>query len=199
MQKNKFIYFILLTVLSFNTVMICMNTFWAIDNRNSLNFVQVELQELKRRVEMEIKLRQEIFPEIKKSTSLLNDSNPELDPLTALSYAIKIWQVSDEIVPHDLLTALIVVESGARHNAISPQGALGLTQIMPASAAYRLQELKNPYKNIEMGAEILRQNIKQYGLIGGLQVYNGGSVTQQNTGATLRYAQKVLKTAEIHF
>jgi len=198
MQKNKFLYGLILAVLSFNTIMICVNTFRLIDDRNTLKVVQVEIQELKRRVEMEIKLRQEIFPEIKKSTALLSDSNPELAPLTALSYALKIWQVSDEVVPHNLLTALIVVESGARHNAISPQGAMGLMQIMPGESPYGLRELKNPYKNIEVGAEILRQNIRQYGLIGGLQVYYSGALNQ-NRGASLRYAKKVLETAENHF
>jgi len=198
LQKNKFIYGLILAVLGFNTMMICVNTFRSIDDRNTLNVVQVEIQELKRRVEMEIKLRQEIFPEIKKSTALLSNYNPELDPLTALSYALKIWQCSDEVVPHDLLTALIVVESGARHNAISPQGAMGLMQIMPGDSTYGPRELKNPYKNIEVGSEILRQNIKQYGLIGGLQVYYSGAFNP-NKGSSLRYAKKVLDTAGHHF
>jgi hypothetical protein len=198
MQKNKLLYGFILGALSINTVMICLLTFWSIDDRTTLKVVQVEVQELKRRVEMEIKLRQEILPEIKKSTALLSRHNPDLDALTALAYAIKIWQCSDEVVPHDLLTSLIVVESGARYNAISPKGALGLTQIMPTCWPFPHGELINPYKNIELGADILRQNIKQHGLIGGLRVYNAGTLNQ-NTDAALKYAKKVLETASKSF
>lgn len=198
MQKNKLLYGILVAVLSFNTFMMCVNTFRSIGDRDTLNIMQSEIKELKRLIDIEIKLRQEIFPEIKKSASLLNDYNQELDQHTALSYALKIWQCSDEFVPHDLLTALIVVESGARHNAVSPMGALGLTQIMPQFWPYDEQELQNPYRNIELGAEILRQHIKQNGIVGGLRAYNGGAYYKHIDG-TMVYARKVLETAGSYF
>lgn len=198
MKNTRFLYSVVLTILGLNTVMACLTTFWSIDNRNTLNVVQVEIQELKRRVEMEIKLRQEILPEIKKSTALLSMYNPSLEPMTALSYAIKIRQCSDDVTPPDLLTALIVVESSARHNAISPKGAMGLMQIMPFFASNGLQELEDPYKNIELGAEILKNYIRQYGLIGGLRAYNSGPYNQ-HTEASLKYAKKVLATAVQHF
>ncbi len=199
MQKNTWLDTFIFTAISINTVMICMLTFWAIDERQTLSIVQVEIQELKHRIEMEIKLRQEILPQIKKSTDLLSRYNPDLDPLTALAYAVKIWQCSDEVVPHDLLTALIVVESGADHTAVSPNGALGLTQIMPGHWPYQQKELRDPYKNIEAGAAILRQYIKRHGLIGGLQAYNCGASSQNADGASLVYAKKVLQMAQSHF
>jgi len=176
-----------------------MLTFWAIDDRQTLQVVQVEVQELKRRIEMEIKLRQELLPEIKKSAKLLSRYNPDLDPMTALSYAIKIWQCSDEVVTNDLLTALIVIESGADQKAISPQGALGLTQIMPGIWSHDHDELRDPYKNIEAGAAILRQYIQRYGLIGGLRAYNCGTSSNPPGDASMKYAKKILQTAATHF
>ena len=176
-----------------------MLTFWAIEDRHTLKVVQVEIQELKHRIEMEIMLRQEIFPQIKKSAELLSRYNPGLDPFTALSYAVKIWQCSDDAVTHDLLTALIIVESGADYTAVSPHGALGLTQIMPGHWPYQQKELRDPYKNIEAGASILRQYIKRHGLIGGLRAYNCGSPGQSAKGASQRYAKKVLQMAQSPF
>ena len=199
MQKNTWFYSFIVATISINTVMICMLTFWAIDDRQTLQVVQVEVQELKHRIEMELKLRQEMLPQIKKSAELLSRYNPGLDPLTALSYAIKIWQCSDEVVTNDLLTALIVIESGADHKAVSPQGALGLTQIMPGNWPYDHNELRDPYKNIEAGATILRQYIKRHGLIGGLRAYNCGTSSQTPDGASMKYAKKILQTAEGHF
>jgi hypothetical protein len=199
MQKNTWFYSSILAAITVNTVVICMLTFWTIDDRHTLKVVQVEVQELKHRIEMEIKLRQEIMPEIKKSAEMLSRNNPDLDPYTALLYAIKIWQCSDDIVPNDLLTALIVVESGADQKAVSPQGALGLMQIMPAHWSYASKELRNPFTNIEAGATILRQYIKRHGLMRGLQAYNSGSPSQSSAGASLEYAKKVLQTAQNQF
>ena len=199
MQKNTWLGAFICAVISINTVMICMLTFWAIDERQTLSIVQVEIQELKHRIEMEIKLRQEILPQIKKSTELLSRYNPDLDPWTALTYAVKILQCSDEVVTPDLLTALIVIESGADHKAVGPHGALGLTQIMPGLWPYQQKDLRDPYTNIAAGAAILRQYIKRHGLIGGLRAYNCGASSQSADGASLGYAKKVLQMAQSQF
>ncbi len=199
MQKNTWFYRFIVATISINTVMICMLTFWTIDDRHTLQVVQVEVQELKRRIEMEIKLRQELLPQIKKSAELLSRYNPGLDPLTALSYAIKIWQCSDAVVTNDLLTALIVIESGADQKAVSPHGALGLTQVMPGHWPYEHNELRDPYKNIEAGAAILRQYVQRHGLIGGLRAYNCGTSSNPPGDSSMKYAKKILQTAENHF
>lgn len=199
MQKNRWFYTFTFTAIIINTALICMLTFWAIDDRQTLKIVQVELQELKHRIELEIKLRQELLPEIKKSAELLSRYNPELDPLTALRYAVKIWQCSDEVVNHELLTALIVIESSANHKAVSPVGALGLTQVMPFNWPNGQDDLVDPYKNIEVGATILKRYIKRYGLIGGLNAYNCGTSLGTPDGSSQRYARKVLQTAQKYF
>jgi len=195
MQKNTWFNTSILAAFTVNTVMICILTLWTIDDRHTLKVVQVDVQELKHRIEMEIKLRQEILPQIKKSAEQLSRSNPDLDPYTALSYAIKIWQCSDDVITSDLLTALIVVESGADQKAVSPHGALGLMQIMPGHWSYENKELRDPYTNIEAGATILRYYIKRHGLIGGLRAYNCGTPA----GATVEYAKKVLQMAQSQF
>ena len=199
MQKNRSFYSFIFSAISINTALISMLTFWAIDDRHTLKVVQVELQQLKHRIEMEIKLRQELLPQIKKSAALLRKYNPGLDEFTAASYAIKIWQCSDEVVPYDLLTALIVVESGANHLAVSPMGAMGLTQVMPVYWPYGKEELFDPYRNIEAGAEILRHYIQRYGRVGGLRAYNCGPASQGLEEVSLRYANKVLQVAQAHF
>ena len=199
MQKNTWFTAFMFSTISINTVLICMLTFWAIVDRQTLKVVQVEIQELKHRIEMEIKLRQEIFPQIKKSAELLSRYNPDLDSFTSLSYAAKIWQCSDEVMTHELLTALIVVESGADPAALSPHGVLGLTQIMQGHWSCRQKELRDPYKNIATGAAILRQNILRHGIIGGLCAYNHGAPGQSLDRASLRYAKKILQIAQSHF
>ena len=116
-----------------------------------------------------------------------------------LFYAAKIWQCSDEVMTHELLTALIVVESGADPAALSPHGVLGLTQIMQGHWSCRQKELRDPYKNIATGAAILRQNILRHGIIGGLCAYNHGAPGQSLDRASLRYAKKILQIAQSHF
>ncbi|HZW21285.1 lytic transglycosylase domain-containing protein [Noviherbaspirillum sp.] len=56
-----------------------------------------------------------------------------------------------------LLKAIIEVESGFNANAVSPKGAVGLMQVMPATAArYGRFNLYSPEQNIDVGARYLR-------------------------------------------
>jgi soluble lytic murein transglycosylase-like protein len=93
-----------------------------------------------------------------------------------------------------LLHALVKVESGYRQQAVSPVGARGLSQVMPAN--YRrcglkdAGELFDPVSNLRCGALILRQEIDRLGsLRDALTVYNCGRV-QCREGK--QYAQKVI-------
>jgi soluble lytic murein transglycosylase-like protein len=93
-----------------------------------------------------------------------------------------------------LLHALVKVESGYRQQAVSPVGALGLSQVMPAN--YRrcglkdAGELFDPVSNLRCGALILRQEIDRLGsLRDALTVYNCGRVQCQEGK---QYANKVL-------
>ena len=198
MKTNDTMKFILMFLLVagviINTTMSCMIAIQLRNDRSALQTLADELKNVKEALEIEIELRQDIFPQLQKSASLLRHYNPHLDHMTALSYAFKIYECSNEAVSFDILNALIVVESSANHRAISNQGALGLTQVMPDIWDYDYETLINPYQNIEIGSTILKYYVERHGLQGGLSAYNSG-----RKDAALGYAHKVERIASIHF
>jgi soluble lytic murein transglycosylase-like protein len=52
-------------------------------------------------------------------------------------------------VPEEFIRALILMESGADPDALSPKGARGLTQILPSTAEGALRELTDVYNDFE--------------------------------------------------
>lgn len=198
MKTNDSMKFLLLIVLAIgvvaNTAISCFIALQLRDDRIALENLGSELQHVKEALDVEIELRQNLFPQLQKSARLLQRYNPRLDYMTALSYAYKIYECSDETVGFEILSALIVVESGANHRAVSSQGALGLTQVMPDVWNHDYETLINPYQNIEIGAAILRSYIGLHGLRGGLSAYNSG-----RKDAGLDYAHKVKRIAQLHF
>ncbi|PTT93023.1 lytic transglycosylase [Pelomonas sp. HMWF004] len=107
-------------------------------------------------------------------------------------------------VDHRLLRAIAKVESGTKHGynpeAVNPQsGALGVMQIMPTNfAALRKfdiseQDLHDPCTNINTGAWVLTQFLRQYGptwrAVGAYGVGNCKSAKCEAQRAT--YAAKV--------
>lgn len=191
----KFFLMLLLVVgVVANTAISCVIALQLRDDRIALAKLENNLQKVQEALEVEIELRQNIFPQLQKSASLLRRYNPHLDRITALSYACKIYECSDETVSFDILNALIVVESSANHRAVSNQGALGLTQVMPDIWNYDYETLINPYQNIEIGAAILKSYVERHGLQGGLSAYNSG-----RKDAALGYAHKVRQIAQMHF
>jgi soluble lytic murein transglycosylase-like protein len=74
-----------------------------------------------------------------------------------------------------LVSALIQVESGYRPTAKSNKGAMGLMQLMPATA--RQYKVRNPYDpkaNIAAGVQHLKALIDRWGVEWGLAAYNAG-------------------------
>lgn len=88
-----------------------------------------------------------------------------------------------------LVHAVIQIESGYRHGAISPKGALGLMQVMPQTAArYGVGAARPTAKaNIKVGIRYLRDLIGMFGdrldLV--LAAYNAGE------GAVRRYSDRI--------
>ena len=83
-------------------------------------------------------------------------------------------------VPPSWIRAVIAVESNGDAHAVSPKGATGLMQLMPATWAtlrerYRLgADPFDPHDNIVAGAAYLRLLYDAFGLPGFLAAYNAG-------------------------
>jgi hypothetical protein len=74
-----------------------------------------------------------------------------------------------------LLAAMIWQESGFDPDAVSPSGAVGLTQLMPATADGLKVDRWNATENLEGGARYLAWAIDEFGSIElGLAAYNAG-------------------------
>lgn len=100
-----------------------------------------------------------------------------------------------------LLHALIAVESGYRTDAVSPVGAVGLTQLMPATAAdLGVQDRRDPEQNLAAGAAYLARQIASFGdLRLALAAFNAGPTRVARLGRvpdiveTRRYVDTVIQ------
>src|SRR5437870_1684553 len=93
-------------------------------------------------------------------------------------YAREIAEASARYaVPERLIWAVIRVESGFDHRAVSPRGARGLMQLMPETAAILgVRDCFNPRENIHAGARHLRGLMERfrYDLPLAIAAYNAG-------------------------
>ncbi len=115
-----------------------------------------------------------------------------------------IQEALNSSVPPSLALALAKVESDFRHGALSPKGARGVMQIMPATArgeyGIGTEELWDARLNIQLGIDFLERLIDRYNGRWDLALshYNGGSVAGSLPNAsvlpvTKRYVEAVLR------
>lgn len=90
-----------------------------------------------------------------------------------------------------LLHALILVESGHDPNAVSPKGAVGLTQLMPGTAAeLGVRDRFDPVENVDAGAAYLARQILRFrDLRLALGAFNAGPARVAQLGAVPAYAE----------
>ena len=102
----------------------------------------------------------------------------------------------------DLIRAVVQKESAGRPCAVSPMGAQGLMQIMPATATQlSLSDPFDPKQNIDAGAKFLKQLLTKYSgdLSLALGAYNAGSGRVDKEGGvpqnaeTQNYVSDILK------
>ncbi|MCA1859318.1 lytic transglycosylase domain-containing protein [Janthinobacterium sp. HSC-3S05] len=100
--------------------------------------------------------------------------DPNFDPVVA-----KLEQ--DRGLPAGVLRALVGAESSGDSTAISPVGAQGLTQFMPATAKQYNVDVKNPWDSLRGTADYLYDLNKKYdgNIKAALSAYNGGGHNAQ--------------------
>lgn len=94
-------------------------------------------------------------------------------------------------VPPHRLAALISVESAWDPRARSPVGAMGLTQLMPATADYLdVGDPWNPRENVMGGSRYLREQFERFGSWDlAAAAYNAGPEAVQRYGGIPPYAE----------
>lgn len=106
-------------------------------------------------------------------------------------------------VDADLVKAVIQNESAYDPEAVSSAGAMGLMQLMPATAAsLGVENPLDPEENIEGGVKLLRELLNQFGgnLTNTVAAYNAGAGAVQQYGGvppyqeTQLYVNRVLST-----
>ena len=103
-------------------------------------------------------------------------------------------------LPEGLLDALVEVESAYRPDMVSRAGAMGLAQLMPATArALGVFDPFDPRANVDGGARFLRAMLDRFGSVAlALAAYNAGPKAVIRAGGipgnaeTPGYVQKVL-------
>jgi soluble lytic murein transglycosylase-like protein len=79
-------------------------------------------------------------------------------------------------LPPALVRAVVAVESGYQANAVSPKGAIGLMQLMPATARELGADPTIPEQNVDAGTRYLRDLLVKYDnhAYHALAAYNAG-------------------------
>jgi soluble lytic murein transglycosylase-like protein len=106
-------------------------------------------------------------------------------------------------VEPNLLRAVIVVESGFNSRAVSKRGAVGLMQLMPATALrFGVSNPYDPRQNVHAGAHYLKFLMNRFGqnVRLALAAYNAGEDAVERNGGqippfteTMAYVPKVLR------
>lgn len=92
----------------------------------------------------------------------------------------------------ELIAAVADVESGLQWDAVSPAGALGVMQLMPATAhGLGVRDAGDPAASVEAGARYLRQQLDRFGgdLALALAAYNAGPTAVLRHGGTPPYRE----------
>ena len=110
-------------------------------------------------------------------------------------------------LPADFVKSVAAIESGYQTDAVSPKGAIGLMQLMPATAREYGADPNDPRQNVEAGTRYLRDLLLKYQhddhqVMRALAAYNAGpGAVDRYHGVppyreTLAYVGRVLRKYE---
>ena len=109
---------------------------------------------------------------------------------------------AEQQVPARLVRAVIQVESAYNVRARSPKGAMGLMQLMPATARhYAVVDPYDPASNIEAGIKHLKSLLQRLPVALALAAYNAGEAAVQRFNGippypeTRNYVSRILALA----
>lgn len=110
-----------------------------------------------------------------------------------------------------LVSAVIYVESGFDADAVSEQGAVGLMQVLPTTAAqiaretggtsFQASDLENPKVNVRYGTYYLGRALKQFdgNTLAAVAAYNAGGGAVSGWVAAAKADGRQLRTADIPY
>ena len=120
-------------------------------------------------------------------------------PFTEIIESVSAQYGVDPILVH----AVIEVESGYRPTVRSPKGAMGLMQLMPATARrYSVADPFDPQANIDAGTRHLRALLDQFEVPHALAAYNAGEASVKRFGGippyreTRSYVSRILQLVD---
>lgn len=146
------------------------------------------------RLDLQAASQKQVQSNYLKTSRTFRRSNPELDSLIQL-YA------SEYQVDINLIYAVIEVESRFQAQAISSKGAIGLMQLMPATAArYGVTERANPAENLKGGVRYLKDllTLHEGNVALALAAYNAGEGTVAKFGKRIPpYPETMLYVATV--
>jgi soluble lytic murein transglycosylase-like protein len=125
--------------------------------------------------------------------------SPECDPLPEIELAPMIdGAAQGNQLQTKLLRGVIEQESGKRPCAVSPKGAKGMMQLMPATAQqFQVDDPFDAKQNIEAGAKYLKQLLDRYkgDIKLALAAYNAGpaAVDQKNGIPDIKETQEYVE------
>ena len=128
-------------------------------------------------------------------------------PVSSVAVAGPYSEIIDRVaaeqdVPVKLVRAVIQVESAYNVRARSPKGAMGLMQLMPATAKqYAVVDPYDPASNIEAGIKHLKSLLQRLPVALALAAYNAGEAAVQRFNGippypeTRNYVSRILALA----
>ena len=121
-------------------------------------------------------------PEQPQISQALSAPKPEAPPSTEPKDLIRAAALRAGLPP-EFVASVAKVESAMKPNAVSPKGAIGVMQLMPATAKSLGADPNDVSQNIDAGARLLRDLLLKYDgdVVKALSAYNAGP------GAVARY------------